>query len=261
MAANGPQIDVSFHVLQLLKKRKKVPEVELVAQISTLLNQTTVLDLSTRNTVGANSAKLLAKALKHNQTLKQIFINNNPIGNDGAVAIAESLHNHPTINLLSLDNIGATDPTAYAIEELLTKNHTITLIMLSSNNITLSGAQSLINGIKQNSSLRGLNLFQNPIPSEYREQVNAALADKERLQLPKNHFFLGHVLAVKSELPPALAKHVASFASGAQLLQQKIAIGFQYGARHKPEPTAADIEAAAAALQAAVEKDEKRQQL
>jgi len=86
--------------------------------------------------VGADGAKVLAKALGKNSSVTYIDLGDNGIGDDGVKAIAEALKKNSSVTTIraSYNNIGADG--AKAIAEALAENSSVTKIRLYDNNIS-----------------------------------------------------------------------------------------------------------------------------
>ena len=125
------------------------------------------------NTISAEGAKHIAKAIKINTTLQKLDISHNNISDEGAAAIINSIRNNILQDLdLSLNSIGLeeTEKISKAI-----KMTTLQKLDLSENKISDVGAAAISNGIKINNSLKELDLSWNCIGDKGAEKISSAI--------------------------------------------------------------------------------------
>ncbi|MDG1436756.1 MAG: hypothetical protein P8P83_03095 [Rickettsiaceae bacterium] len=106
----------------------------------------------------SKGARLLAEALKTNNTLTSLFIYNSQIGDEGAEALAEALKTNSTLTKLDLsyNNMGYEDAKAFA--EALETNKTLTSLRIGMSDIGDKGAEALANALQINNTLTSLIL-------------------------------------------------------------------------------------------------------
>eukprot|EP00434_Breviolum_minutum_P037107 symbB.v1.2.032890.t1/scaffold4013.1/size46388/1 len=130
-----------------------------------------------QNKIGPEGAQALAEGLKNNSTLTNLDLNFNNIGPEGAQALAEGLKHNSTLTNLNLygNNIGDTGAQAeQQIEETLLRNQKMVQVpterqqegqrfTLQDGNLATPRIQELAEGLKNNSILTKLNLYNNNI--------------------------------------------------------------------------------------------------
>jgi len=122
------------------------------------------------NYITTEGAEDLSNALKTNYTLKDLRLDSNDLRDEGCVLLAESLggerHATSAIERLTLreNNIGLDGVTA--ISQLLKENESLRHIDLSANEVCSAGAQALANSLAYNLGLQELILTSNQIDDE-----------------------------------------------------------------------------------------------
>ena len=112
----------------------------------------------------------VVEALKANNTLKWLFLNNNNITD--VQSIGELLKRNNTLTRLDLENNNITD--VQSIGDGLKTNNTLETLDLCDNNITDdSGIQSIIDGLKTNNTLKLLRLNGNQLSRNMKSQLKA----------------------------------------------------------------------------------------
>ena len=134
--------------LHVQKLRGKA-EVEDVFEVLNQENSSIVtLDLdgpygSDDPTIDGPGILAVAKALKTNEALKTLWLNNNSIGDAGAQALAEALQTNGALTTLSLSHNSIGDAGARALAEALQTNKALTRLYLDNNSIGAAGAEAL----------------------------------------------------------------------------------------------------------------------
>lgn len=106
-----------------------------------------VLDLA-GNRLGDEGVKVLARALKANDTVARLDLARNMIGNEGAMALADTLKANDVLTNLSLGENCISSEGAIALADALKVNTAMSELDLYSNNIGEWGAVALADAVK-----------------------------------------------------------------------------------------------------------------
>ena len=133
--------------------------------------------------IGNTGARILAKALKNNQTLQVLDLECNEIGSAGAQALAKALENNQMLQVLNLtwNQIGSAG--AQALAKALENNQMLQVLNLTWNQIGSAGAQALAKALENNQTLQMLNLTWNQIRSAGSQALAKALKNNQTLQV------------------------------------------------------------------------------
>jgi len=104
---------------------------------------------------------LLARVLRTNTSLENIFLDYNRIEDD-AVVLAEALKCNISLRMINLGKNQVNDRGAMALADMLTVNETLESMSLTSNSISTEGLTALVQGLQQNVTLRFLEVERNP---------------------------------------------------------------------------------------------------
>eukprot|EP00434_Breviolum_minutum_P040250 symbB.v1.2.035759.t2/scaffold4892.1/size33355/2 len=129
-----------------------------------------------RSPFGASTRlQALADALRMNQTITKLPLNNRKIGDDDLKALADALSINKTIKelLLSYNQIG--DNGMKVLADALRVNKTLTHLNLFCNQLGDGGMKVLADALCVNKTLTHLNLYGNPIGDEGVKALAAAL--------------------------------------------------------------------------------------
>ena len=142
------------------------------------------------NNIGPEGIKLLADALKENNTpLRVLGLGGNIIGDEGAKCIAEMLAVNKTLQYIGLgnnkigkilrrNNIG--DKGAEHLANALLENTTLDTIKLFYNKIGDRGAEKFADALKSNHSIKTLDLWNNKVSRDVKKRIEAILGDPKR---------------------------------------------------------------------------------
>ncbi|CAF0804198.1 unnamed protein product [Didymodactylos carnosus] len=131
--------------------------------------------------ISAEGAKVIAEALKTNQTLTHLYMENNNISDAGAKAIAEALKTNQTLTHLYMENNNISDAGAKAIAEALKTNQTLTVLGIQNNNISDAGAKVIAEALKTNQTLTHLYMSNNNISDAGAKAIAEALKTNQTL--------------------------------------------------------------------------------
>ena len=143
-------------------------------------NYYTYLDLNWKN-IGYEGAKVIAEALKKNNTLHTLDLSYNKICPEGAKEIAEVLEKNNTIHTLDLRDNDIGYKGAKYLAKALKKNNTLHTLDLKFNKICLEGAKEIAEALKKNNTLHTLDLSSNKICLEGAKYLAEALKKNNTL--------------------------------------------------------------------------------
>jgi Ran GTPase-activating protein (RanGAP) involved in mRNA processing and transport len=143
-------------------------------------NQVSELILTARN-INSKQATSIASALKKNQSLTSLNLQNNQVQDEGAIALASALEKNQSLTNLDLvcNQIGAKG--GKAIASALKKNQNLISLILWDNEIKNKGAKAIASALKKNQSLTSLNLGCNNIGVEGAIAIAIALEKNQSL--------------------------------------------------------------------------------
>ena len=190
--------------------------------------------------------------MKHNPTLKALYLCNNPIGDDGVIDIAETLKVNTTLSELDL---GGTQISTKGINHLamaLGKNKALNALDLTQNNINIDGFIALYKELKNNTNLTKLDLSVNGIDlnmlyiEDYLDSdddIEANEEPNEKLHEKQNDFFtvysdirkicrrnsekellLANALPVLKVVAPEIPTHIANLLTTHLLITEDDAV-------------------------------------
>lgn len=124
----------------------------------------TKLNLSNNynNNIGPNVARVLADALKENETLTELDLSHNNIGPNGAMVLADVIQVNSTLTKLNLYGNSIGPNGARALADVIQVNHTLTELNLAVNSID-DGVIALAHALQVNRTLTKLHLGHNDI--------------------------------------------------------------------------------------------------
>jgi Ran GTPase-activating protein (RanGAP) involved in mRNA processing and transport len=100
------------------------------------------------NKITSAGALILSEALKNNNTLEELELQDNQVSDHGVWHFANVLSvNNNTLKKLVLGNNAITDEGVKYLAQMLQSNRTLTFLGLSNNSITHQGLQILVNSI------------------------------------------------------------------------------------------------------------------
>lgn len=151
----------------------KVKEISLALQQEYLLS----LNLS-HNRITDKGALELAKLVASAKNLRVLILNNNPLGCAGLKHLLPALQQHRTLEYLELQNTGLTAQAGEMLKALVRHNRSLKVLSLSGaatyneegarckNQLEDAGVISLGEGLRENRTLRALDLNQNGITAK-----------------------------------------------------------------------------------------------
>eukprot|EP00978_Attheya_sp_CCMP212_P025446 scaffold81831_cov46-Attheya_sp.AAC.4 len=151
-----------------------------------------------------DEAILIASALHHNTTLRQLSLCYCNIGIDGVTAIAAALRTNTTLAKIDLEGNRLGAEGASLIATALQANTSLKTLNLSNNNIGNDGAKAI--GLESNTTLERVYMLQNPIGETGKGYTHLYIyreANKKRVVQKMIHH----------ELPDGLFPHVIGFLS------------------------------------------------
>ncbi len=160
------------------------------SEIEGILKNTKIQEISfVDNIIGNTGAISLASVLKTNESIRKIDLSSSGISDAGAGALSRALCSNESVVGLNLSNILTTpavmgwerhhhnkdntigDQGAAAFARALKENSTLRWLDLSDNQITAKGAALLAKALKSNHTLLWLKLKGNPIGHEGKEAL------------------------------------------------------------------------------------------
>ena len=179
-----------------------------------LCNQLTELNVSL-NEIGNAGVKYISAALRSNNVLHTLILNENIIGFDGAMALSSVLKKSiselhaPNVTHLYLNDNDIGVKGADAIARSLVTNKSLVKLHLSANDIYAPGIKSLCKGLINNTTLTELNLSWNRFGVDGMKYIATMLLQNNtlrKLYLAHNRIFddgcelLAHALAANKGL-------------------------------------------------------------
>ena len=129
-------------------------------------NSLNVIDLCDQG-ISAELVEHLAKVLKSNSSLKEIYLsNNNHIGDKGWKYLAEALKVNNSLEKIELNDFGIKTEGAKCLVEVLKVNTSLKYILLRCNDLGDEGMKHLKEGLKVNRSVEEIQLDNNEIGEE-----------------------------------------------------------------------------------------------
>jgi len=135
------------------------------------------------NIIDDDGAKMIADALKINQSLEALGLSWNNIGDCGTKMIANALKFNQSLELLNLGGNKIGDVGATMIAEVLKVNHSLRSLDLISNKIGDDGAKEIAGALKINVELRSLYLINNKILNDGARMIADALIVNHSLKV------------------------------------------------------------------------------
>ena len=156
----------NIHTINLFKNEVGEEGAKTMATI--IKNNPSFISLSiSHNNIGNAGVNLIAEALDKHPYLTNLALSGNDIGKDGAMVLAKALQNFSTIQKLDLNGNDMTNDGCLAIvQELVSQKIPILELDLSYNNISESGALSMIKLLDYNTTLIDLKLKENEMKNE-----------------------------------------------------------------------------------------------
>ena len=127
------------------------------------------------NKITSEGAKLIAVAIKMNNTLQELDISDNNISDDGAAAISDALKSNDMLQILDMSCNNITIEGAKLIADTIKVNKTLQELDISGNNISDDGAAAISDALKSNNSLQILKMSSNKITSEGTKLIAEAI--------------------------------------------------------------------------------------
>jgi SAM-dependent methyltransferase len=127
------------------------------------------------NQIGDMGGRAFGEALRSNATLTTLCLNGNHVGDVGAVALGEAIRSSDSLAELGLGRNQIGDVGAAAIGEALTVNRSLIALSLNHNRIADEGAVSIGRALGSNGVLRVLRLSHNAIGDSGAEVVRTGI--------------------------------------------------------------------------------------
>ncbi|KAL4512587.1 hypothetical protein ABPG72_020424 [Tetrahymena utriculariae] len=236
--------DVSFQIQQALNSIKvdqviklfesKCKDIKLDVQFPQLIKfvdrvqkscQNGKLDLSEQS-LGPNSAKIVAEIIKNNSNFSTINLNRNNIKDEGALLVAQAILNNPNICIIDVSNnnlssqgcqfffellqstesiysLNISSPDSYnrnkmnfetakSISQMLKVNQTFSFLDISHSLLGPNGLNEIVKGLKQNKSLVYLNLSFNELGPECGKILQPMLLNSKIIELDLSNNKIGN---------------------------------------------------------------------
>ncbi|MDX2083646.1 MAG: hypothetical protein SFV53_06650 [Rickettsiales bacterium] len=147
-------------------------------------NDKSLIDLIIKDSeIGAEGAKILAKALENNTVLQSLELGNSNIGAQGAAAFADILSKKSALKTLYLRGAKIGDEGAKSLAKALLKNKVLEHLYLGGNEITLEGVKALSESLTKNFSLKTIYLRNNNVGDEGTKILADALSKNYTLSV------------------------------------------------------------------------------
>lgn len=118
-----------------------------------------LVSLNLASTKGTTRAAMeLAKAMKTNETLVELDLENNPLYDGGVAALASGLFENETLKSLNLNNVYGNDEGTAWLGLLLLRNSTITELKYEWNCCDTFGSTRIADALHRNTALTSLRL-------------------------------------------------------------------------------------------------------
>ncbi len=160
------------------------------------------LDFNNIHEVGA---RYIAQALKNSSVIKWLCLRYNSIGGSGLKSVGDALITNSSLVVLDLEacSVEITEENGPVLREMLQRNSTLELLLLANNpELSDAGAIFIAQGLKLNSSLKGLSLHSCGIGDEGVKSLGEALVENDslkQLELGANSGISGQGLSVLTE--------------------------------------------------------------
>lgn len=119
------------------------------------------------NQIHAEGGRYFSRGLKYNTSLVELNLRLNRLTDEGGRMLLEGLAEHRMLRTLSLSNNTLGKETADALAEIISDPHcALRSIDLSGNSLKQADAETLLQGLQQNTTLVALDLRQNDIPAD-----------------------------------------------------------------------------------------------
>ncbi len=135
-----------------------------------------------RNCISDVGASVLAEALLHCSSLKELDLSGNELHMEGFKALAQMLVSNWCLQSLELNKCGMDDQGAVAIAEALAINSSLKTIEMESSEVTSVGACALARALKSNNSLLAFEFAFNQIAPRGTTAVVDALSANQTLR-------------------------------------------------------------------------------
>lgn len=101
------------------------------------------------NKFGYSGACAIAEGLRHNRSLKKLYLPRAYLTDKGASQILCALNENPTLTVLDVSGNSISTETCVVLEQLLSENNTLRQLIMRSNPLGVSGARKLLQGIRK----------------------------------------------------------------------------------------------------------------
>ena len=137
--------------------------------------------------VGDKGARAMVEALKQNASLLTLDMSYNDLGDQPGVGLEIMLKSNVTLKTLTVSNNKFTKKTGVAIGGGLGLNTTLTTLVLNNNQLKQKGVMAILKGIDAGSigtgSLSTLSVRENKLSAKEREKAIKAWSDKGKLEI------------------------------------------------------------------------------
>ena len=166
--------------------------VNALKQVTTLKE----LSLNDNQNRGEELAPALTSIISHNKSIEILLLNDNYLNDDGVIKIAQALCKHTKLKMIDLRGNNITERSAEALASIISSNTGLEELYLGNNQIQL-GVITMSTALKNISSLKVLDLFNNNIPGEGADELSAAIRSNSSLEkLSLNDNILSASMAV-----------------------------------------------------------------
>ncbi len=137
------------------------------------------------NKIGVEGTRLITEALKSNKTLQWLDFNKNKIGDKGATYLAESLYYNDVIQGIEISDNEIGNEGSLSFSTALSETHNTSLewLDLSYNTINDLGASTFVTLLRENTSMKVLNLRRNSVGREITNEVSSYLQRNTKAEL------------------------------------------------------------------------------
>ena len=175
---------------------------------STVMIVNALKDISTLKEISLNGnqnrieelAPALTSTITKNKLLERLLLSDNNLNDDGVIKIAHSLCKHSKLKCFNLRNNNITEEAAEALASIISSNTGLEELYLANNQLQL-GVIKISTALKNISSIKVLDLYNNNIPEQVADELSAAISANtslEKFWLSYNHLGSSTVMIVNA---------------------------------------------------------------
>ena len=153
-----PRSTVNTH-LYIILRNNEIHEGS-ASHITEVLNSTSIVTtLSLGDPIGDKGLQTIFDALKQNKTLKSLNVSYCDMTDTGVASLADALHTNNTLETLNISGNAIHEEGASHLSEILNSASIASTLLLCDNRIGDKGLQTIFDALKQNKTLKVLNVY------------------------------------------------------------------------------------------------------